>query len=251
MKMFTDSRINAIFCLRGGYGTSRLLTRLDYRLVRRNPKIFLGYSDITALHCALLTRAQLVSFHGPTINSDLLKGELDPFTLGSLLRTLTRPLPPGSLCAGYREKTVAVLRRGTAIGPLIGGNLSLLCTTLATPCQPCFKGAILFLEDIDEAPYRIDRMLTHLLNAGLLQQVAGVAVGLNRNCVDPRARQRRGEYRQTVEDVLKERLVPLRVPVLTGLPFGHVSHNATLPLGVRARLDATAGDLFVTEPAVR
>src|SRR2546430_14256318 len=104
-----------------------------------------------------------------------------------------------------------------ASGQLIGGNISLLCTTLGTPFQPSFKRSILFFEDLDEVPYRFDRMLTHLLNAGVLQQVSGIAVGINANCRDPKAKRAR-EYRQTVDDVLKERLLPLKVPIVSGLP---------------------------------
>src|SRR4029077_12734718 len=124
------------------------------------------------------------------------------------------------------------LRRGTASGPLVCGNISLLCTPLGTPYQASFKNRILFFEDLDEVPYRFDRMLTQLLNAGLLQQVAGVAIGINKNC-DPKARKAR-EYRQTLTEVLAERLLPLKVPVVSGLPFGHVAHNATLAVGARA-----------------
>src|SRR5205085_109159 len=176
MQMFGNPEVKAIVCLRGGYGTARLLDLLDYNLIRANPKIFVGYSDITSLHCALLKKANLISFHGPMLNSDLTRDDLPEFTLRSFLNTLCQPLPAGNLCKNYRAKTVAVLRRGTACGPLLGGNLSLLCTTLATSFQPSFKGRILFFEDLEEPPYRIDRMLTHLLNSGLLQQVAGIAV---------------------------------------------------------------------------
>ena len=147
------------------------------------------------------------------------------------------------------QRIVRIVRRGKAAGQLIGGNLSLLCTTLGTPYQPSFKHRILFLEDIDEAPYRFDRLLTHLLNAGVLQQLSGIVVGLNKNCADSKAKGAK-EYRQTVDDVLKERLSPLRVPIVAGLPFGHVPLNATLPVGVRAELDGVKGDLVIMEPAV-
>jgi muramoyltetrapeptide carboxypeptidase len=249
MRLFADRNVKAIFCLRGGYGSGRLLSRLDFDLVRRNPKIFLGFSDITALHCAFQTRAGLVSFHGPMLSSHLAQSELSDFTLHGLLRTLMRPKAPGSICTGFTEKAARSLRRGSASGRLLGGNLSVLCTTLGTPWQPQFKGRILFLEDIDEAPYRIDRMLTQLLNAGLLQQVAGVALGVSRGCVDPQAEKSR-EYRQGLEDVLKDRLLPLKVPVVAGLPFGHTPCNATLPLGVHVLLDASKADLSICEPAV-
>jgi muramoyltetrapeptide carboxypeptidase len=250
MKMFTDRRVNGILCVRGGYGTARLLRLLDYRSIRANPKILVGYSDITSLHCALLTKAGLVSFHGPMLNSDFAHKTMPAFTRESFLRVLTRTAAPAGICQDYRGNTVRVLREGMARGQLVGGNLSLLCTTLGTPWQPPFRGRILFLEDVGEQPYRFDRMLTQLLNCGLLQHVAGIAIGINRDCADPKAAHAK-EYRQTLEDVLMERLLPLKVPIVTGLPFGHVPHNATLPIGVRALLDGNHGDLLLTEPAVR
>ena len=258
MRMFADKRVNAILCVRGGYGTARLLPRLDYAAIRRNAKIFVGYSDITSLHCAFLTKADLISFHGPMLNSDFAHDDMPEFTLKSFLRTLggskVKTLDPRKLpiaiSQGYRRKTVRVLRPGIARGQLIGGNLTLLCTTIGTPWQPPFRGRILFLEDVGENPYRVDRKLTYLLNCGLLQQVAGVAIGLNKDCDDPKAKHAT-EYRQTLEDVFKERLRPLKIPVVMGLPFGHVPHNATLPVGGNATLDATRGELVLTEAAVR
>lgn len=249
MGMFTDRKIKAIICVRGGYGASRLLPLLDYQAIRANPKIFIGYSDITSLHCALLVRSGLVSFHGPMLNSDFVKKDMPDFTLVSFLKTLMQASAPGSICDGYRRKTVKVLHRGVASGPLVGGNITLVCAALGTPCQPEFKGRILFFEDVDEAPYRFDRMLTQLLNAGLLQQVAGIAIGINAGCSDPKARLAK-EYRQSLEDVFRERLLPLKVPLVAGLPFGHIPLNATLPVGVGATLDANKGDLLITEPAV-
>jgi muramoyltetrapeptide carboxypeptidase len=250
MKMFADRKVKAIICLRGGYGTGRLLPLLDYRTIRANPKVFVGYSDITSLHCAFLVKSGLVSFHGPMLNSDFIKPNLPDFTLQSFLRTLMRPSAPGSICAGYKKKTVTILQRGVASGPLIGGNITLLCASLGTPYQPPFRDRILFFEDLDEVPYRFDRMLTQLLNAGLLQQVAGVAIGINAGCLDPKAKKSK-EYRQSLEDVFRERLLPLNVPVVAGLPFGHIPLNATLPVGVWVTLDANKGDLLITEPAVR
>jgi muramoyltetrapeptide carboxypeptidase len=250
LKMFAAPEVRAILCLRGGYGTSRLIPWLDFTTLRRNPKIFMGYSDITSLHCALLTQANLISFHGPMLNSDFIRKDFPDFTLRGFLRTLTEARPAGSIRQGYPDKTISVLRRGKASGRLLGGNLSLVCATIGTPFQPSFRNKILFLEDLEEPPYRFDRMLTHLLNAGLLQQVAGIAIGINRNCIDPNATTAR-EYRQTVEDVLAERLLPLKIPIVTGLPFGHVPLNATLPIGARATLDGIKGDLIIEETAVR
>lgn len=249
MRMFTDKKVNAILCVRGGYGTARLLHLLDYKSIRANAKIFVGYSDITSLHCALLVKAGLVSFHGPMLNSDFATKELPDFTVQSFLRTLASTGKPADITAGYPDKTVKVLRRGLARGPLIGGNLALLGTVIGTPWQPSFKNAILFLEDVGEAPYRWDRMLTHLLNCGLLQQVVGIAIGLNADCEDPHAKTAK-EYRQTLAEVFRERLAPLQIPIITGLPFGHVPMNATLPVGIRAELDASHGTLRLLEAGV-
>ena len=250
MAMFADKKVDAIICLRGGYGAARLLERLDYEVIRRNPKILSGYSDITSLHGALARKVNLISIHAPMLNGALADPRVPEFTRRSFLRTVMEARPAGSISDGYEGKMVSVLRGGVAAGRLIGGNLSLLCASLGTPFAPSFKGKILFFEDISEKPYRLDRMLTQLLNAGILQQVAGVAVGVNRDCNDPDAKPG-GEYRQTAADVVKERLATLRVPVVTGLPFGHVDLNATIPVGVKAILDGNKGDLIITEAAVR
>jgi muramoyltetrapeptide carboxypeptidase len=249
MAMFADKTVKAIICLRGGYGAARLLDRLDYEIIRRNPKILSGYSDITSLHCALARKVNLVSIHAPMLNGALADPKVPEFTRVSFFRTVMEAKPAGGICDGYDGKTVSVLRGGVAEGRLVGGNLSVLCASLGTPFAPSFTGKILFFEDISEKPYRLDRMLTQLLNAGILAQVAGVAVGVNRDCKDPDAKPG-GEYRQSATDVVKERLALLRVPVMTGLPFGHVDLNATIPVGVKATLDADKGDLIITEAAV-
>jgi muramoyltetrapeptide carboxypeptidase len=249
MAMFADKKVKAIICMRGGYGAARILDRLDFDVIRRNPKILSGYSDITSLHCVLAQKVNLISIHAPMMNGALDGPKLPEFTRKAFFRTVMEAKPAGSICDGYEGKTVSILRRGVAEGRLIGGNLSLICASLGTPYAPSFKGKILFFEDISERPYRLDRMLTQLLNAGILREVAGVAVGVNQDCMDPDAKAAR-EYRQTAADVVKERLASLRVPVVTGLPFGHVDLNATIPVGAKARLDGKRGDLIITEPAV-
>jgi muramoyltetrapeptide carboxypeptidase len=249
MQMFADKRVKAVHCLRGGYGSARILNRLDFEVIRRNPKILSGYSDITSLHCALVTKINLISIHAPMLNGALADPKVPAFTRNSFLRTVMEARPSGSICDGYDKKSVSILRGGVAEGRLIGGNLSVLCASLGTPFAPSFKGKILFFEDISEKPYRLDRLLTQLLNAGILQQVVGVAVGVNKDCNDPDAKPG-GEYRQSAADVVKERLASLRVPVVTGLPFGHVDLNATIPVGARAKLDGDNGDLIIIEAAV-
>jgi len=248
MKMFADPRVKGILCVRGGYGSARLLSRLDYALIRHNPKVFIGYSDITSLHCAFLAKAGLISFHGPMLSSDFIKSGCPRYTIQSFLRTVMNPSAPGDIRQGYSGNTIRVLKRGSASGRLVGGNISILCATLGTSFCPSLRNAILFFEDVDEVPYRFDRMLTQLLNTGRLRKVAGVAIGVNRNCREPKAAKR--EYRQTLEDVLKERLLPLGVPIVAGLPFGHIATNATLPVGLRVTLDANHGDLIINEAAV-
>ncbi len=250
MRMFADPEVRGIICVRGGYGASRLLPLLDFEVIRNHPKIFVGYSDITSLHLALLKEAGLVSFHGPMLNSDLIHEDIPGFTLSSFLRTLTVAEAPGSIRAGYRKNTVKIHRKGKVSGKLVGGNITLICASLGTPWQPNLKNSIFFFEDLDEVPYRFDRMLTQLLNAGLLQKAAGIAIGINKGCGDPKA-SRAKEYRQTLEDVFEERLLPLKVPMVSGLPFGHIPQNATLPVGARVTLDANRGDLLIDQPAVR
>jgi muramoyltetrapeptide carboxypeptidase len=250
MSMFADKNVKAIFCFRGGYGSARLLNLLDYEVIRRNVKIFSGFSDITSLHCAFVKKIGMISIHAPMWNRGLQAKDVPDFTRTSFLRAVMEATPSGSLTAGLEKKSVSIVRGGVAEGRLIGGNLSVLCATVGTPFEPAFNGRILFLEDVGEKPYRLDRMLTHLLNAGILQQVAGVAVGVNQDCEETQESKLK-EYRQSSADVFKERLSELDVPVVTNLPFGHVELNATIPVGARARLDADNGDLVILESAVK
>ncbi len=249
MAMFGDPDVAAIVCVRGGYGTPRLLSLLDYERIKENPKILVGYSDITALHCALLRKAALISFHGPMLNSELIKANCPSFTVQGLLRTLMVASPPGSIAQGLPKSSARVLHAGVAEGRLVGGNLTLLCSLLGTPFQPQLKNRVVFFEDVDEKPYQFDRMLTQLLHAGVLQGAAGVAIGSNERCVDPKAKKCR-EYRQSLEDVFVDRLGALKIPLVMGLPFGHRKQNATLPVGVKARLDGNTGELQIIESAV-
>jgi muramoyltetrapeptide carboxypeptidase len=249
MRMFTDKKVKAILCLRGGYGSARLLHRLDYGIIRRHVKIFSGFSDITSLHCAFAKNVNMISLHAPMLNGGLQATDLPEFTRSSFFRTVIEPKPAGSITAGCDQKNVSIVRGGMAEGRLIGGNLSVLCAAIGTPFEPSFKGRILFFEDISEKPYRLDRMLTQLLNAGILQQLAGVAVGVNHDCEDQK-NSTTGEFRQSAADVVAERLSSLGIPVVTGLPFGHVNLNATIPVNARATLDGDNGDLIITEAVV-
>ncbi len=241
---FRDPRIKAIFCTRGGYGASRLLRgRFDPSLAARHPKALVGFSDITVLHLAL-QKAGVVSFWGPMPCTDL---GWTAFSMHSLERVLMRAEAAGRIPFSARRRGIA-LRRGAAQGPLVGGNLSLLAASLATSCEIETRGRIVFLEDVDEEPYRVDRMLTQLLAAGKLSDAAGIALGIFTGTA---VRNSPGKRSLALRDVFADHLLPLKLPILANVAVGHVRDQVTLPYGVEARLDATALQLELLEPAVR
>jgi muramoyltetrapeptide carboxypeptidase len=230
--MFRDKKIKAVLCARGGYGTQRILTKLDYPLFSRNPKIFVGYSDITALLFALFKKSGMITIHGPVLR-DLLKGEGRNATLLIKLMTsdelITVNFPGGT-----------AVKRGRAEGVVLGGNLSLICHLAGTPFLPAFKGKLLFMEEKGEPLYRIDRMLTHLLLSGDLEKCAGLMVGTFEECGEP----------ASVIDLVRERCSKLNMPILAGLPVGHGVDNVALPIGARAVLDTGTMSLELKEPCV-
>ncbi len=225
-----DPQVRAVWCTRGGYGVQRIVDGLDIAAVTRDPKLVVGFSDITALHLALWRRARLATVHA-AVAAQLDKGALSVTALGCRHALMTAE--PVVVSSDPEELTHSVRVGGRAEGHLIGGNLSLLAASVGTPDFPDLTGAVLLIEDIDEAPYRVDRMLTHLLRSGVLQGLAAVAVGQFTHC---------GE----VAGVIAERLAPLAVPLLGGLPIGHGEQHLAVPLGTPAILDADAGTLTVT-----
>lgn len=237
-----DGDVSAIWALRGGYGTLRTLRHVDLAGLRDRPRPFIGFSDNTAIHLALL-RLGIVSFHGPHAGFEHFPTETE-----AAFRAVVMGRGPVGLLpmpAGSSPVTVAP---GVAEGRLVGGNLSMVAAVCGTPYQPDTRGAILFLEDVSEPLYRVDRMLTQLRLAGVLDGLAGVAVGEFTEMLEPmHAADARGET--SLESVLADLLGPLGVPVAMGLPFGHGSQNWTLPLGTLARLDADAGSLAIIESA--
>jgi muramoyltetrapeptide carboxypeptidase len=249
--MFADAGVHAVWCLRGGYGASRILPMLDYDRMRRTPKALIGYSDITALHMALHTQAGLVSFHGPVAWR-----ALTPYTLGEWKRALcdtTVPVRVGAPPPFERHEgkvdlanRVTTLVSGAARGRLVGGNLCLMAHLTGTRYAPDLRGAILFLEDVDEPYYRLDRFLTQLWLSGSLDGVAGVAFGKFTRC-EPSAS---FVQNRVLEDILAERCRALGVPAVSGLMIGHVDDHTTLPIGCLAELDADAGTLTLLEPGV-
>ncbi len=249
--MFADDGVDAIWCVRGGYGASRILPALDYALMQRKPKALIGYSDITALHVAIHRHAGLVTFHGPVAFRTF-----TPYSLGELKRVLwtgETPVrlggpPPFERAEGRVdwENRVTTLVPGKARGRLLGGNLCLMSHLCGTPYFPDLRGAILFLEDVEEAYYRIDRMLTQLWLSGALAGVAGVAFGKFTNCnSSPFFLQNR-----PLDDILAERCRALGVPAISGIMVGHIEDQTTLPIGCLAELDADAGTLTLLEPGV-
>lgn len=244
--MFRDPEVRGVFCIRGGYGSAQLLDRIDYDLIRRNPKVFLGYSDITALHLAIHQRTRLITFHGP-----MTLARFTDYTQEHFRRALFETAPLGRLSNPPENNALRpahplrALRPGTATGPLTGGNLTLITAGLGTPYEIATQGHILFLEDIDEEPYSIDRMLTQLRLAGKLNGVAGVIFGECSNC-QPRG----GDAYYSLGEVVANILGGLNVPVLYGLTIGHTDDQLTLPLGVAATLNADAGTLEITGAAL-
>jgi muramoyltetrapeptide carboxypeptidase len=230
--MFRDRRIKAVFCARGGYGTHRILQKLDYRLFGRNPKIVVGYSDITALLFALYKKTGMLTIHGPVLK-DLLKGEGGNAALLVNLMT-SNDLTTVTFHGG------AIIKRGRAEGVVLGGNLSLICHLIGTPFLPSFKGKLLFIEEKGEPLYRIDRMLTHLLVSGELERCAGLMLGTFEGCGDP----------ASVTELARERCSRLSMPMATGLPVGHGEQNVPLPIGARAVLDTRRMSLEFKEPFV-
>jgi muramoyltetrapeptide carboxypeptidase len=243
-----DPAIHGIWCIRGGYGVTRILDRVDYQAITRHPKPIVGFSDITALLNAVTATTGVVTFHGPVA-----RAVMPGFAQVHFERVLSRPVaggrlgrlpePPDVLIP--QEHRIFTLRGGTASGPLFGGNLSLLQCLIGTSWLPDLDGALLFLEDVGERLYRVDRMLAHLRAAGILSRLAGVLVGRFTEM------QRGGtDGALGFDEVLRTYFDPLGIPVACGFPIGHIEAQWTLPLGVSARLNADAGEIELLEPAV-
>ena len=247
--MVQDPEVKAMWCIRGGSGCISILSSLDYKLVRANPKVLLGYSDITALHLAFLRHAGLVTFHGPVAIS----GQSD-YAREHLLAVLMDPQPTYTIPMALENSRRAIeephfamrtATHGQAAGPLIGGNLSLVSALAGTPYAADFKDAILYLEEVNEEPYRIDRWMTQLDLAVGFKNAAAVMIGICDECVpeDP-------ELSLTLQETLDLHLKPLIVPAVSGYSFGHIRHQFTIPVGVMARLDTERQTLTLLEPAV-
>lgn len=230
--MFRDNSIKAILCARGGYGTPRIIEKIDYDLIRKNPKIFIGFSDITAILFAIYKETGLVTFHGPMAKGLVASGDRN---LDNLLKALSSEGPIElSLTNGTS------LKEGKAKGRLFGGNLSLISSLVGTRFLPSLDGEILFIEERGEPLYRIDRMLTHLRLSGLLGSVAGLILGEFKDCDDTAA----------IYRLLKDRTSDLDFPVISGLPVGHGIENVTLPIGLRVEIDTESMMIHIPNPVI-
>lgn len=251
--MFRRDDVQGIICIRGGYGSMRILPLLDYKMIRSHPKVLMGYSDITSLLLSIYRHSRLVTFHGPVVLSTY-----SPYTREYLKKALMNsgaiglveqpPLPVGETVE--QENRIVKIGKGRASGELVGGNLTLLVSSLGTPFEPDLRGKILFFEEIGEEPYRIDRMLTQLWLTGRLQKLKGIVVGKMTDCTP-------SDYKPafystlSVEQILRNRIEPLGIPALYGLMIGHIKDKITVPVGVRATIDAGNGTFSIDQPAVR
>jgi muramoyltetrapeptide carboxypeptidase len=248
-KMFADTKVNGIVCARGGYGCNRILDSIDYEMIKQNPKVLVGYSDITALLYAIYSKTGLVCFHGPVGISTF-----SDFSVRYFEDTLVNP-QSGLVLNSFSEdedgnkKSRYIIRSGIAEGELIGGNLSVLTSIIGSDYDLDYTGKIVFLEEVGEEPYRIDRMLTQLLLAGHLKKSAGIALGVFKNC---EVKKRNASFNTSfsLAEVLYDRLFNLGIPVIYGLSFGHIENKFTLPVGIKARLDVTNETLRLLESPV-
>jgi muramoyltetrapeptide carboxypeptidase len=246
--LFADPEVDVIQALRGGYGASQIVPLLDYDVIAENPKPFVGYSDITALHVAIRQRTGLVTFYGLGLTS-MGSPQRKDWSRERFIAALTSTAPLGEVPANPDDPYIGTLGRGRVTAPLVGGCLWLLRETLATPWEVDLDGVILFFEDVHCPPWHLDGMLTQLRNAGKLQQVVGIAIGEFAES-DPTKDRNPWLRSKSFEDVLEEHLEPLGVPVLFNLPLGHGDHLATIPLGVRVTIDADERKLTIDEPAL-
>lgn len=242
-KMFKDVEVDGIICLRGGYGTPRILDLIDYNEIKNNPKVFVGYSDITALHIAFTQIVRLVTYHGPMASSDMIK-DFNDFSKKSLFNTIMDK----SLSLKVENpvgEDIITINGGIGEGTIIGGNLSLIVDTIGTPYEIDLKDKILFIEEVGEEPYNIDRMFNQLRLSGKLNEVNSIILGDFNNCVP-----KNPKTSLTLEEVINDQIKPIGKPTIYNLQSGHCNPMITLPLGVKAKLDADKKELIIKETCI-
>ena len=248
--MIADPEFKAIWCLRGEYGCTRIINKIDYNIIKKNPKIIIGYSDITALLLAIYAKTGLVGFHGPVAISDV----FTPFTASQAKSVLfgNTSLPHEIPFQTQSVEKFAighepyVIHEGKSSGELTGGNLSLLVCLPNTSFAPSYAGKLVFIEDIGEKPYRIDRMLTYLLESTDLSKASGIILGVFNDC-DTQDE----ESSMTLKQVLTDRLAPLKIPCFYGFTFGHVVDMCTFPVGIKANMDTSNLSVNLLEHGVQ
>lgn len=235
-KMFNDESIKGIWCLRGGYGTPRILDLLDYQMIKANPKVFIGYSDITALHIAFNQICNLITYHGPMVSTELIN-EFDEFSIDNILNHISGKIKDDFIINPLGEDLI-FLNDLNGKGKLVGGNLSLIASTIGTEYEVDTRGKILFLEDVDEPPYRIDRMLSQLRLSGKLNDAAGFLIGDWNNCVS-----QEGYSTRDTDFILKEYLQKLEKPTVMNLKAGHCHPMITLAMGREIEINGSKNTL--------
>ncbi|WP_029035508.1 S66 peptidase family protein [Salinimicrobium terrae] len=248
--MWRDPEVDAIICLRGGSGAARILPLLDYETIKKNPKIFIGYSDITALHLAIYKKTGLVTFHGPLATSTWNIFAVEHFKdllFEAEAVQYSNPVDKGGLLTQTKNR-IRTIAPGTATGELLGGNLSVLTGLMGTPYFPTdWRGKILYLEDVGERIYAVDRMMSQLQLGGVFDQISGFIFGKCSDCEPGGA----GGYGSlTIEEVLDHYLETKNIPAFSGTMIGHISDNFTIPNGIRAAMDANEGTFRLLNPAV-
>jgi len=243
--MFSNKDVKAIFNVRGGYGSGRLLDKINYGLIKRNPKIFVGYSDITALQMAFLKKTGLVTFAGPMVAVDFASDNVDPFTEENFWKIITSSKKIGKINNPNNEKFYT-LSKGRGEGSLIGGNLALLISLMGTDYQPNFSNSVLLLEDIGEDPYRIDRMFYQLKYAKVFSKIKGVILGRFVDCYI----KDKTQSSLTLNDVISDYLEELKIPVLYNVKHGHIKENLTIPWGLKTKINTSRCFIEITESAV-
>lgn len=249
-EIFANPKIDGVLCARGGYGCTRILHMIDYDIIRNNPKVFIGFSDITALLNAFYKKTGLVTFHGPvgsTITDDYSIALLEKVVMQKKSdQVLENKIFPVNAEFSKPEYDRYNICPGKATGKLVGGSLTLVAATIGTPDEIDFTDAIVCLEDIEEAPYRIDRMLTQLIHSKTFHKAAGFALGVFKGCDSLPSLKT-----FTLREVVMDRIAPLNKPAAYGLTFGHIDHNLTIPIGINASLDADKMELKLLESAVQ
>lgn len=246
-RMFANPQIKGIICLRGGSGAARLLDQLDYDLICSNPKIFLGYSDITALEMAIYSKTGLVTFHGPVGTSSwpsYMRKQFNDLLVDNQQLVYQNPVSVGDYLI-QRSNRIQTINPGEAEGRLIGGNLAVLSGICGTDYLPDFEGAILFLEDVGEELYRVERMFSQLHLSGVLSKLRGFIFGKCTNC-----KPGIGYGSLTLEQILEDYIRPLDIPAYTGALIGHISEQFLLPIGARVQMNANAGTIRLAERAL-